>query len=500
MVQNMGDRTISYIPLGGDVLDKYGINNGVIVGKSGFITGAPTLTGGAFNFDGSTYIQLDNVSSFNFEKNQQWSIGFWFKDNGSAGVSQAYISNTITSTVGKGLHLMRYFDNKFYMSLTGDLLDSVVGGANNFIQAVSTATVNTNTWQWVVCTYNGINGTGMVIYLNGANNTASTSGGATVFGTSVTTRPLFIGARGDGGTKATNVAIGDVFVCNYVLTAAQITSMYNSNTNVPISTSFNATNPTLNPPVFGVLLNGDFKDTFGSLPVTYGVNQPCIDAKAQNTFYPSLDRLGGLAWNPNNGGRLIVNDTAVLKPSTLSISIWWKTPTQLNINKFYGFCNKSTSEHIGWKLGYDNRIGSVPSIWWEIGDNSGSFFNVFAPVNFSTNEWHHIVGVFDPTATFTQKVYVDGLLSKNYAGAASIFHDTNAMEIGEWANFSFNGNDGLLSNIFIFNYALTSDQVNVLYKGYLSPSPKKQNSFSSQGFSNGGFTVYQDSFTGVSFD
>ena len=115
----------------------------------------------------------------------------------------------------------------------------------------------------------------------------------------------------------------------------------------------------------------------------------------------------------------------------------------------------------------DSRDGSGDGIliFCNTADQVRYFVNSSALTSTNTFEdkWVYAVGTYDGT---TQKLYIDGSLDQTATTSQTISTTTNARIGSQIAtlDFFFNGN---LSNVSIWNRALTSDEINsVMWKDY----------------------------------
>jgi hypothetical protein len=84
--------------------------------------------------------------------------------------------------------------------------------------------------------------------------------------------------------------------------------------------------------------------------------------------------------------------------------------------------------------------------------------------------WHHLVGTFDGT---TMTIYVDGVRDNSIAGLWGHIHtDTEPLYIGESPLARKERWDGLTDDVRIYSYALSSEEVKMLYEGKEPPREK----------------------------
>ena len=84
----------------------------------------------------------------------------------------------------------------------------------------------------------------------------------------------------------------------------------------------------------------------------------------------------------------------------------------------------------------------------------------------SNSTWFHLTLVWDSTqstATDRIKIYIDGVLRGSLSGVTSTFDTNGEIKIGRtWRNTS-NTFDGSISELAVFNYALSESQISTLY-------------------------------------
>ena len=145
------------------------------------------------------------------------------------------------------------------------------------------------------------------------------------------------------------------------------------------------------------------------------------------------------------------NDSS-LSPSSFTFSVWTKS-SQLNLGTWIG---KYASENYGFGL-YSGDIYlhiKTSAGWGGLSVTASSYLTV--------NNWHHIVGTYDET---NLKIYVDGNLAGTLAKAGPITYTTRNTRLGNLEGTSALDYDGFISNVSIFNRALTQDEIIRIYNG-----------------------------------
>ncbi len=115
---------------------------------------------------------------------------------------------------------------------------------------------------------------------------------------------------------------------------------------------------------------------------------------------------------------------------------------------------------------------------FEVRNAAGTAYNANSTINAETaSGWHYLVGVCDE-ASGNVWLYVDGAVAGNAAiPAASGIYDSASvpLSIGARATSATSGNNqqfvGRINDVAIFNYALSSNQVQTLYQAGVSLAP-----------------------------
>jgi len=103
----------------GDILDESGLdNNGTIV--AGTTKYVPRKDGLAFDFDGSTYMDLDNETNFDRERTDPFSFSVWINDDAA---TNGYIFDKRASSIGFGLLKDSTGRLEFFLQSTPQLQD-----------------------------------------------------------------------------------------------------------------------------------------------------------------------------------------------------------------------------------------------------------------------------------------------------------------------------------------------------------------------------------------
>jgi hypothetical protein len=120
---------------------------------------------------------------------------------------------------GPGWHIWSYGDGH---------LNFTMGDGTTFTEATSTDPINTSSWQYIVCTYDGSkNQDGVMMYLNGGLDNTGQGTSANFTYSISNNQSLEVGAsRGGVHPVKAGTMIGDLRIYNTVLSDSQVSSLY----------------------------------------------------------------------------------------------------------------------------------------------------------------------------------------------------------------------------------------------------------------------------------
>lgn len=203
----------SYPRTGTTATDTIDNNNGTISAAT-----FSDVNEGVFSFDGTDdYIDFGNI--LNFERTDSFSIECWFKRDRS-GVSEFLIAKQESSGNLRGYSVLLPSSDDF---ITVVLRSQNTTSARLIVDNL-TAVTDTN-WHQTVITYDGSSNTsGILIYLDGIDDTGIKQN--TLSATIITSTPLQIGARNDGNSFDGNIASTHIY--NRALSANEVLHNYNA--------------------------------------------------------------------------------------------------------------------------------------------------------------------------------------------------------------------------------------------------------------------------------
>jgi len=379
-------------------------------------SGTPTYVTGKINngieLDGTSDAASVTTDLFEFPDNtESFSLSVWINSD-TATTSFDGILSTEKISTGQGWRIYR--DNgsssaKFRYRTSGAVTDVTIG------------TISANTWHHLCVVKDGAS---ITTYFDGS--LANTGTG--VAGTMDAAGVLAIGPyrADDLANNLFDGTIDEAFITRTALTSTQVSDLYNSG--LGFQYPFLANLPT---PTAAYNFNGDATDEVGS-------NDGTISGATLTS--------GKVAWGYDFDG---TNDNIVF--STFG--------TGVKTISFIANLNANISDYF---LAQNSRmevyVNSASKI--TVAVNTGQAM-VTTPT-LSTGVDYHIVVVIDGTSS---AVYINGVavaLDSNTITDSSAGNASNDVYFGSYFNGSIN-TDGILSNLYVFNSALSSAQVSDLY-------------------------------------
>ena len=394
----------------------------------------------SMEFNGSSdYIDLgdsDNLSFGNGTTDSPFSISAWINMD----------SNASFRIVNK--YDAPNYEYQFDTGSSGELRFFVLDGTG--YRGRTGSTLNTGQWYHVVATYNGVGGTnaqdGTKIYVNGENvvGSADTLGSYTAM--SNTNAPVYIGRI---GTSYSNGKIDQVSIFDYELSSTEVSTLSAGGTAV--------TNPmSLSPKPIAYYQLGDQSVYNGA-----------------NYLVPNNSLSGSEGYSPYaldfDGVNDYLDTPQINLGSTNSISFWINN-SATNIGTIFG--DPNTFGNPPYALAQDTSNGQLT---FRLGNNDAGYWRLAVSSGLlSDGNWHHHClsrnGV-------TINYYIDGILQTNVTNNtlnASAGTNTTIENIMANTTSAFFAS-GKLSNMALWNTALTSIQVTEIYNQGV---PSNLNTFS----------------------
>jgi hypothetical protein len=167
---------------------------------------------------------------------------------------------------------------------------------------------------------------------------------------------------------------------------------------------------------------------------------------------------------------VVIPDSPSLRVQAFTLEAWiymTKRPYQAGhghphvsvINKLHYFGGPA----LGYKFDFEYPTATDDTLVISIGDNVAQrFLAQYNSINDLTlNQWHQIVGTYDGS---TAKIYIDGELKNAGQGSYTIVHDNAPLCLSrEVSQPVFDGFNGIIDNVMIYDRALSEEEVMALY-------------------------------------
>ncbi len=288
----------------------------------------------------------------------------------------------------------------------------------------TTTSLSLNTWHLVTVLNTG---SSTSIYIDGKLDSSVVSDTA-----SYSASNLYIGKFEYGG-YAYRGKMSDVSIFDYALSASQVTTLYGDSTNGP-------GNPMALP----------------SSPIAY---YPLGTSAWNGQYLAENNAIGDYVFDFSGLQNIDCTNNSSLTPtSAISISLWVKTSDTGN---FVGLVDKWNGTS---STGYMIDLGPSGSNQGKARFSISNQNSVVTTVAINDGAWHHIVATCDNTDGF---IYLDGV--QNNTGSLTMTGITNSDNLKIASdNSSTLGFNGEMSNVQLFNTALSGPEVETLYN-YGSP-------------------------------
>jgi hypothetical protein len=400
----------------------------------------------SMDFNGSSYINVGNDTILQFQPTDAFTLSCWFNAS-SYSSNSIIVSNNEWSGAYRGYNLQLKSTGALQFTLTSNYVSS---SNNTNINIVSTTTINTGTWYHLVITKDtSIASTGLNMYINGSLASATKGSGGTL--SAFTYASDFNIGGADNGSQLFNGKIGAVCVFNYALSASQVTTLWGGGTSV--------SNPM-------------------ALPIPPKAYYPLGTSAWDGNFLAENNAIGDYVFSFDGGGEssgggfINCGDNSSFNiTSALSISGWFNTSSSDDYRMI--ITKDGNTPNRAWLLTMYGSGGGV--LYFRVFETGASADN--SPVVTTTNgyndgKWHFFTATYEPSTAI--KIYVDNdAVVSNTTGIPSsiVSLPSQDVKIGTYGVYDGSSGrrwDGELSNIQIFNTALSSTDVATLYN-YGSP-------------------------------
>ena len=383
-------------------------------------------------FDGSEFVNCG--ANANLDLNNAFSISAWVKYTSTS--SMVVLSKRETTKISLLIELG-----------SGKPFTAIRDASSNIaITNTYSGTYNDGNWHHIVATFDRTVNELKLYVDNELKETASTS---SVGDIAPTTSDLIIGRRSDTSSSFFNGSISEANIFDYALSSTQISSLYNSGS--PI-------NPmTLKPAPIAYYPLGGNASTGGDASNTLSV--PNVAVPDASVF--DFDGISQYIDCGDNDAFSFGNGTT---DSPFSISAWFNADVLSSANRFVisKFTTSTQREYL-----LELLSGSVSMALCDTSNSSNRItVNHTTGVTFETGRWYHIAFTYDGSGTTEgADIYVDGIVASTATktksvGYVAMGNKSAPLKIGERAGKEF---DGQISNVQIWNTALSASEVSTLY-------------------------------------
>ena len=384
---------------------------------------------GSGSFNGANNTYLAKTSGFYDIDNKDFTISFWSYNTLTTQTNNRWFFN-----IGNAYILGVNYQLGLYRTSTGSLV--VYGVYDNL--TFTTTERYLNAWLFTTITYRQSNKL-LTLYLNGVAVASKTN---TI--NYQMNKEIKIGSIATG-VLAFQGYIDDFRIYSQVLTQEQVSQLYygrHIDKSYPI---IKRNNTTLNPLVWY-----KFDDSTNLGLDTMGLHNLTNNA---TTPYNGTDTIKGIGSVSFNGTTQYLNKASAfnLNNKDWSISCWIKRGRTNTSERFIRIGNSSVGNEL-------IAIG-ITSTNFAIVDFNGVGNNLTGTQVLATNIWYHIVFTFNNTSK-TRNLYLNGVLHATNTSAGQVINTNNTFEIGRTPFYQ-----GLMDDVRIYEYELTANEVQELYRG-----------------------------------
>lgn len=293
----------------------------------------------------------------------------------------------------------------------------------------ATGMITTGKWYHIVGVYDGKH---VFLYINGVR----VGSGAQDISGNITSNIYGLNLGKSVDANYLNGSLDEVEIYNTGLNADQVTSLYNSYIDDPISVwSLNAQSKDL--------VSGNDATANGGLTYTDSFN---------------AIRYQGALLDGSNDNFSVADDSSLKGMSKLTCSVWIKLNSLPAGNCQILDKNGTYRINVNSAGGVHFVVATTNNSWYSTGTS------VSASTTLTTGTWYNIIGVYDGSHV---KIYINGSLDGTGASAISgnIASNTNALYFGK--DVDANYMNGILDEVQVYNTALNAGQISALYASYV---------------------------------
>jgi PKD repeat protein len=190
-------------------------------------------------------------------------------------------------------------------------------------------------------------------------------------------------------------------------------------------------------------------------------------------WQPSGGHLAG-ALNINSGDYVDCGAPASLNTPSVTVAFWMK-PSQMAVMCPVDKLPMNTG------VGYAIRMRATGDIWFRLGSEPGTQYDVYGPANsYANGVWVHVAGTFD-SATGAGKLYVNGVLAAQSTYAITLSTASTHLLLAKENKVGNEPYVGLLDDVRIYDHALTSNEIVTVMSGVGGTLPVISSALSATG-------------------
>ena len=368
-----------------------------------------------FNFTGNKTVGLQNLNlGFNS------TISYWVKNTNNTG-------NYMTNNGGTLINTGPYAGNEYYTfkpNNSAPTPNSALLTNSN----INTYILSTDWVHWTAVR----NGTGYELYANGQSMATATVANWSGYDTIVSgLGQNSLGMQGDGS---------NFLFWNTNLSSTEVETLYNYGS--PIQTLAN------------IPQNSNLKAWY-KLDASEVYNSSTTEWSIDNNQNPSA-YASSLDFNGTNDYIDCGNPSIFTDLTSFSFSCWFNSNVKGNDDGILGKWLSGTNRSFALNL---ETSGAGSAIRFAVFNSSGAVVQSYInSSDWSTGSWYNVSGTYDGTNV---KLYLDGVLKDTVALTGTVRNASQSFRIGVYGSSSYF--DGEISNVQIFNTALTTTNVASLY-------------------------------------
>lgn len=407
-------------------------------GISGWQSEDKCLVGKCMAFDGTDdYVTVPDASPL--DVTTSFTISAW--------INTRTISGADIAVVNKGRDATATYAYEFGLD-TGRFALKLYDGTNN-PTVVGTTTASLQTWYYVTGTYDGST---LKIYVNGALEN-STSYSINIGNQS---GAMVIGKNANASDRYFSGKLDDVRMYNYVLSATQIRTNYQSRGGSDVSASIQGGQDQRS--LSGGLVGYWKMDEAASNSCLGGTNDNCdssgfgADGAWSGTPTISTGKFGNSL--DTGGGYITVGSGPTVTGTGVTLAAWIN-PT-----------STSARDEIIDLEGFNLMNLQSGKLCFYNGDVNNAY--VCSTASISTSTWTHVLATYDPI-TNTERIYINGNLDSSFTPSGAPSGGSLTTSIGYCNACAANGFTGKIDEVRAYNRSLSAQEARQLYN--FAPGP-----------------------------